>query len=160
MPKGGARNRSGPPPDPNSARSDRRGLTLIALPADGYDGKPPTFPLPSPTARERKVWRDAWRTPQADAWAKESWRWRTIALWVRWSVRMEESDSPASLGAVVHRLADQIGMTPAGLKENGWKIGGRSHADEYVPPPSGDDEPVAPQTPAKQRLTVVNSRVG
>jgi hypothetical protein len=35
---------------------------------------------------------------------------------------MEANDAPAALGGVVVRLADQIGLTPAGLKENGWKI--------------------------------------
>ncbi len=35
---------------------------------------------------------------------------------------MEDPQCSATLGNVVVRLADQIGMTPAGLKENGWKI--------------------------------------
>jgi hypothetical protein len=43
-------------------------------------------------------------------------------MWVRWSVRMEAEDASAALGNVVIRYADQIGLTPAGLKENGWKI--------------------------------------
>lgn len=69
------------------------------------------------------MWREAWKSPQAVAWVDEPWRWRTIALWVRWSVRMESDDASAALGNVVVRFADQIGMTPAGLRENGWQIG-------------------------------------
>ena len=49
MARGGARNRSGPQPDPNSARSDRRGIKLTSLPATGYDGQVPDWPLPSRT---------------------------------------------------------------------------------------------------------------
>lgn len=122
MASGGARNRSGPPPDPASERSERRGLVLTALPREGFDGEAPEFPLPDPSARELVVWTESWRTPQAAAWVLESWRWRTVAQWVRWSVRMEAPEASASLGNVVVRLADQIGLTPDGLKANGWAI--------------------------------------
>jgi hypothetical protein len=35
---------------------------------------------------------------------------------------MEDSEANAALVSQVIRLGDQIGMTPAGLKENGWQI--------------------------------------
>lgn len=123
MARGGARNRSGPAPDPNSARSAIRGVKYRILPACGFDGRAPKFPLPDVSKREAQVWREAWKSPQAVAWIDEPWRWRTVALWVRWSVRMESDDASAALGNVVVRFADQIGMTPAGLRENGWQIG-------------------------------------
>src|SRR5881394_2153324 len=93
MPKGGARNRSGPRADPTSGRSDRRGYSLTALPAQGYDGPVPEFPLPRRSVyywsvedkqrvrcfdveatahvreRELELWEWAWRTPQACAWS-------------------------------------------------------------------------------------------
>lgn len=119
---GGARNRSGPQPDENSAKSDRVGYVLTALPSEGYKGKLPTFPLPRPSKRELEVWALAWSLPQACAWSLQSWRWMAVATWVRYSVRMEEPDASAALANVVIRYADQIGMTPAGLRENGWKI--------------------------------------
>ena len=124
MAHGGARNRSGPAPQEDSGRSDRRGYSLTALPAEGYAGKVPDFPLPDPSDRELAVWETAWRTPQACAWSmpSESWRTRTVALWVRTSVRCETVDAPAALLGQVHRFADQIGMTTAGLAEMGWKI--------------------------------------
>lgn len=124
MARGGARNRSGPPADPSSGRSDRRGVKLTALPAEGWDGAVPEFSLLDPTTRELDLWEWAWRTPQACAWQlpSESWRVRTVALWVRLSARCEMEDAAASLLAQLHRFADQIGMTPAGLRENGWAI--------------------------------------
>jgi len=122
MGRGGARNRSGPQPDPSSGRSDRRGLAFGSLPVGGFVGVVPAFPLPEASERELEVWGSAWRSPQADAWSREVWRHRTVALWVRYSVRMEALDASAALGNVVQRLADQIGMTPAGLRENGWTI--------------------------------------
>ena len=67
-------------------------------------------------------------------------------MWVRWSVRMEDVEAGAALGNVVVRLADQIGMTPAGLKENGWKIADVEVESKPKPPPRAS---------SKDRLTVV-----
>src|SRR5690348_2628453 len=124
MSRGGARNRSGPVADPKSERSERRGFNLTALPAQGYDGPIPEFPLPDALAREVEVWEQAWRTPQACAWSmpSEAWRSGTVALWVRTKVRCEAPDAGAALLGQLHRFADQIGMTTAGLAEMGWKV--------------------------------------
>jgi hypothetical protein len=121
MASGGARNRSGPQADPNSLTSGKRGLSLQTLPSVGYEGEIPDMPLADLTDRESEVWAQLWRTPQATAWIAEPWRWRTVAMYVRWSVR-SEGDVPAAFLGQVHRLGDQIGLTPAGLKENGWAI--------------------------------------
>lgn len=123
MPRGGARNRSGPRPDPMSGRSDRRGLSLRVLPVEGYAGEVPVFPLPLASERELALWSQVWTTPQAVAWAEEPWRWYTVGEWVRWSVKAEAPEAPAALIAAKIRLADQLGLTPAGLKENGWSVG-------------------------------------
>lgn len=122
MTSGGARNRSGPRPDPRSERSDSRGLAFTSLPAEGHRGYVPVFPLPDVSAREEELWKRLWKTPQAAAWAREKWRQHTVAMYVRVSVRAEDPDAPAGVLAQLHRFADQIGMTPAGLKENGWII--------------------------------------
>lgn len=121
MSKGGHPH-SGPRADPNSARSDRRGFTLTALPSEGYDGEVPDFPLPEATNRELDLWHLAWTYPQAHAWAREPWRWQTVAMWVRTHVVCESGEATAADKNSLHRFADQIGMTPAGLKENGWAI--------------------------------------
>ena len=123
MTKGGARNRSGPQKDPGSLTSAVNGVVFSALPASGFNGAAPEFPLPSMMDRESEVWESLWRTPQAAAWVLEPWRWRIVAMYVRWSVRMEDAEANAALVAQVIRLGDQIGLTPAGLRENGWKIG-------------------------------------
>lgn len=147
MARGGARNRSGPQKDENSLESTRQGVVFTALPAEGFAGEAPDFPLPGVTDRELEVWAQAWRTPQAAAWSVQSWRHRTVAMWVRWSVRMEASDASAALGNVVVRFADQIGMTPAGLKENGWKIAEDETAKKRAE--------ATPQKSAKTRMKVV-----
>lgn len=147
MARGGARNRSGPPADPTSGRSDRRGFKLTALPAEGFDGPIPDFPLPSPSKRELDVWEQAWRTPQACAWSmpSEAWRRRTVALWVRTTVRCEDPEASASVLAQLHRFADQIGMTTAGLAEMGWAVAvdqvAEKAAERDVETDEGEEEP-------------------
>lgn len=129
MASGGARNRSGPHPDPDSGRSDRRGYKLTALPGAGYDGEVPEFPLPPAVAvdaiaeRELAIWELHWRTPQACAWSLEPWRWETVAEFCRIKAIVELApDASAALVDKLRMYRDQIGMTPAGLRENGWAI--------------------------------------
>src|SRR4051812_20567479 len=98
MSSGGARNRSGPQPDPTSLKSAKRGYTLTGLPSTGYDGDVPAYPLPPVVVwdvyyednvrhrvrdkvatearreREHELWEWTWRTPQACAWSMEPWR--------------------------------------------------------------------------------------
>lgn len=150
MSKGGARNRSGPQLDPNSGRSDRRGIALDTLPAEGYDGEAPAFPLQEVQEREAELWAWAWTLPQAAAWARESWRWHTVAMWVRTAVLCEGSEAQAADKNSLHRFADQIGMTPAGLRENGWKIA----ADEVSVKRTEVDDP---QDDPRTRLMVVSN---
>jgi hypothetical protein len=175
MPRGGARNRSGPQPDPGSLKSARRGYVLTALPYAGYDGDVPDFPLPrivvwweyfedkqkirevdeaATTARrerELELWRWVWGTPQACAWSMEPWRWHTVAMWVRTSALCESSDATAADKNSLHRFADQIGLTPAGLKENGWRI-----AEDTAAKPAAAPTPTIPtRRPARERFQVV-----
>ena len=156
MARGGARNRSGPKPDPTSARSDRRGYSLTALPSEGFTGTPPAFPLPDPLPRELALWEQAWRTPQACAWSlpSEAWRTRTVAMWVRLSVRCEQPDAAASLLAQLHRFADQIGMTTAGLAELGWKVAVDQVAAQAATRPAKKKAEPKPK-PEPRRLRVV-----
>lgn len=123
MTAGGARNRSGPQPDLTSGRSDRRGVSLTALPAS-FDGSVPVWPLPTQTDREAEVWESTWRLPQGAAWSlpSEAWRQRSVAMWVRLAVRCEDPDASASLLGQLHRFADQVGLTTAGLAEMGWRV--------------------------------------
>jgi hypothetical protein len=149
MPSGGHA-RSGPPPDPNSLKSAKRGLIFSALPAEGHQGEAPEFPLPGITYHETSLWTWAWKTPQAEAWAAEPWRWPSVALWVRTFVKCSSEDGRAADINSLHRLADQIGMTPAGLKENGWKI---AEATPSRTAATGTDGPApAPRKSARARL--------
>jgi len=175
MASGGARNRSGPQADPNSGRSEARGYKLTALPSEGYQGEVPEFPL-SPAVvineyyddgqrireiddgatesrrdREAELWQWAWRTPQACAWSLASWRWQTVAMWVRTFVICESPEAKAADKASLHRFADQIGLTPAGLRENGWAIA----TDEVAAKAREKSEAPAPKQSSRDRMKIV-----
>lgn len=125
MAHGGARNRSGPPADPSSGRSDARGFTLTTLPAEGFEGDAPDWPLAvAPSAAELAAWLWAWSTPQACAWSlpSEEWRIPFVAQWARLHVRCSEPDAPGNLFASLFRLEDRIGLSTAGLAEMGWRV--------------------------------------
>lgn len=147
MTSGGFRARSGPTADPDSGRSAARGLDFQALPSEGYKGKIPNFPLDPIVlfaehfedgakvrevdqdaaadfhSREGVVWTEAWRTPQGAAWAVESWRWPIVGEYCRLKVTVElDPGSNAALVGQLHRYREQIGLTPAGLRLNGWQI--------------------------------------
>ena len=177
MARGGARNRSGPAPSEDSGRSDRRGYKLTALPAQGYDGPVPGFPLmrravyrweyedkrryqvldedatEAVADREAELWEWAWRTPQACAWSmpSESWRIHTIAMWVRTFVICEGSEGTAADKSSLHRFADQIGLTTAGLAEMGWKVAADELSDKR-----NEDKPAEPASQSSRaRLKAV-----
>lgn len=124
MTSGGARARSGPLPQEGSARSRRRGYTLGELDAAGYAGPVPDFPLPEPTRRELEVWAQSWRLPQGCLWSSPGHQWllMTIGLYVRQLVKCESADVGAAQLAQLHRFADQVGMTTAGLAAHGFKV--------------------------------------
>lgn len=173
MTKGGSRNRSGPAPDPNSRTSERRGYVLTALPSEGYRGLVPEFPLPAIYRmhvyfadkqritevdegatenfrdRELDIWAESWMTPQACAWSLEPWRFRIIGEYCRLAAVVElDPDANASLVAQLHRFRDQIGLTPAGLRENGWAIAQNEVAAKAAAKKSA--KPAA--APAQRRL--------
>lgn len=151
MPKGGSRVRSGPAKDPTSARSERAARAAssttataaedavttsafnpTALPARGRAGNPPAFPLPkkgsSGTAadsfrkRELAIWREVWKTPQAVAWEREPYRWPTVAEFCRLKAIVESESSNAAMFARLREYRNEIGLSPDGLKANGWAI--------------------------------------
>lgn len=174
MTSGGRRNRSGPGVDPMSGRSDSRGVKLTALPREGYRGAAPAFPLGKVNvyyvlkgsdgkpvrefdedatqeryARELELWAWAWSTPQAAAWAVETWRWYTVALWVRTAAVCESSEAQAADKNSLHRFADQIGLTPAGMKENGWALAADEVKEKRESKPAAES-----QAAPKRRLRV------
>ncbi|MCU1640899.1 MAG: hypothetical protein JWN03_1174 [Nocardia sp.] len=65
-------------------------------------------------------------------------------MYVRWKVRAELADATAADATAMRQLGDQVGLTPAGLKENGWCIA----VDEVGQARTVAAEKVAPAPPS------------
>src|SRR5690349_4306574 len=109
MPKGGARVRSGPPPDPMALRRDRDGSEWVTLPAAGRTDPPPDWPLsvagdPVTSGREAQLWLELWKLPQAIEWER-CHHDHEVALYVRRFVEAEQPGSIAALSTLVRQLA-------------------------------------------------------
>ncbi len=142
MPRGGHA-ASGPPPDPNALRRDRKSdaATWTALPPEGRQAAPPTWPLLGQTPREDELWFDLWSRPQAVAWERLGQTYE-VALFVRNLARAEEPRASVELQKVVRQYLDSLGLSTQGMLRNRWRIA--------AAPTSVPDEPSERTRPPKR----------
>lgn len=119
MASGGARARSGPAPDPDSYRSQSR--DWIDLPAGGFAGEIPEFPLADALVLEVELWAELWRKPQASAWAALGLKYQ-VAAYVRAFLESVQAEASAGLKTAVLRMETELGLSIAGMKQNLWRI--------------------------------------
>lgn len=111
MASGGARLRSGPAPDPNALRRDRKddAAGWSSLPV-AREGDVPEFPLPDVSGRELMLWESYWRKPQAILWERNGQQLE-VALHVRTFAEAEKADSAASLRTLVRQQMGELLLT-------------------------------------------------
>ena len=111
MASGGARARSGPAPDPNALRRDRKddAAGWSSLPV-GREGDVPEFPLPDVSGRELMLWESYWRKPQAILWERNG-QYLEVALHIRTFVEAEKADAAASLRTLVRQQMGELLLT-------------------------------------------------
>lgn len=110
MPKGGARTTSGPPPDPNALRRDRKSDgEWVTLPTS-REGKSPLWPLIDQTGREERVWKSYWRKPQAILWERNGQEFE-VALHVRHLVESEVEGATTAARTLVRQQMDSLLLT-------------------------------------------------
>lgn len=160
MPRGGARTVSGPPPDPNSLRQARAAEAggWKTLPAEGYAGPVPDWPLTEATPREDVLWADLWVKPQALVWA-EMGQELEVALFCRTLAEAERPDARADIKKMVRGYLDSLGLSVSGMLRNRWRIAPGPSAPGAVLPLETDRlERRRPS--ARDRLKVVPSGEG
>ncbi|MEU7814119.1 hypothetical protein [Pseudonocardia sp. NPDC049154] len=119
----------------------------MTLPAEGRQGPEPRWPLAGePTPREAYIWRGLWKKPQAVMWEALGLEFE-LAIYTRRLTEVELPDASATLGTLVMRMADNLGITVPGMHSLKWKIGTAPSqaADE-------DDEPPSPVIDARNRF--------
>ncbi|MFC4034552.1 hypothetical protein ACFO3J_24190 [Streptomyces polygonati] len=121
MPKGGARTRSGPAPDPTALRRERDAGEWTILPAEGRQGATPDWPLTDSNLREGEFWERLWSKPQALMWERYD-QGLEVALYVRRLCEAEKHDASVGLSTLLRQMADSLGLTTPGMRANRWKI--------------------------------------
>ena len=121
MPKGGARTRSGPAPDPDALRRERDAGEWSILPAEGRQGATPDWPLTEQTDREDQLWEQLWEKPQALMWERYG-QDLEVALYVRRLSEAEKPDAFVGLSTLVRQMSDSLGLTTPGMRANRWRI--------------------------------------
>lgn len=119
MTSGGARARSGPAPDPNSYRSQNR--DWVMLPAAGFVGDVPGWPFEPDNQFELDMWSSLWRKPQAVMWDRLGLA-DQVAAYVRAYVESVAVEASSSLKTAVLRMETELGISVAGMRQNGWLI--------------------------------------
>lgn len=122
MPKGGARARSGPAPDPNALRRDRKSDEgWVTLPAEGFTGDAPKIPLPGALGAEADLWVTLWRKPQAAMWSRLGMEFE-VAAYVRAYLESVQPEASAGLKTAVLRMAAELGLSLPGMHSLRWKF--------------------------------------
>lgn len=146
MASGGARVRSGPAPDPNALRRDRKDdAAWVVLPAGGFTGEVPEFPLPkipvfeiyfedkkrvksfdaeateSKWQDELDLWSELWTKPQAFMWDRLGLKFE-VAAYVRAFIRSVSDSGNASDRTAALRMAAEIGLSLPGMHSLRWKF--------------------------------------
>lgn len=116
----------GPAPNPNSRhrQSGKANNGTVTLPASGYDGPVPEWPLfTDPSEAELGLWRWLWSKPQAVMWAKDGAE-RVVARYVLVTVLAEDPSNPsAALLGEVRQMEDRLGLSPMAMKRLMWVVG-------------------------------------
>ena len=149
MASGGARASSGPAPDPNALRRDRKsdaGWTV--LPVSGREGDAPEWPLTEWTRREEVLWVAFWAKPQAILWEKNGQSFE-VALHVRCFAEAELSEAPTALRTLVRQQADALLLTIPAMHSARVKF-----SDDDLRT-KREAAPVVAKAPRKRRLRAV-----
>lgn len=159
MPSGGARANSGPPPDPNALRRNRKSDASgwSTLPAEGRTGPTPVWPLVDVEPREWDLWRDLWTRPQAVMWERLGLDYE-VALFVRTLAEAEEPQPRSDAAKLTKQYLESLGLTGPGMLRLRWKIG---PVEQEAPAEEVTPAKVAPRRKsARDRLKVVTSGEG
>jgi hypothetical protein len=122
MPSGGARTRSGPPPDPNAAARERAtDKGWLTLPAEGRTTPAPPWPAPTWTDREAELWATMWRKPQSLIWERDGMV-EYVAMFVRQLAEAEVEKASAENRKTVRMMFADLYLTADSMARARIKI--------------------------------------
>lgn len=112
MTRGGARARSGPPPDPNALRRARANdPAWTKIPAAGRGKPAPEWPLVEPSMRELELWEAWWAQPVAILW-EEAHSTHYVAFTVRMFGEAEQPGARTEDRKSLNQMMANLYLTP------------------------------------------------
>jgi hypothetical protein len=112
MTRGGARSRSGPPPDPNALRRSRKSDPAWTKIPASWSGEPaPEWPLVEPSTRELELWTAWWAEPVAVLW-EESHALHYVAFTVRMFAEAEQPKARTEDRKSLNQMMANLYLTP------------------------------------------------
>lgn len=162
---GGARSRSGPPPDPNSRTQTRRQGDWVILP-DSYSGPVPDWPLDRDYTlpvkdedgfinrlpihdEELRHWERLWCKGQGREWRRQHQEDRVARLCRVLAISDVQLDvTKSSWLGEIRQLEEDLGLSQSGMARLKWR---------YNPRTEDQDAPIEEETgPAGRRGQVFN----
>lgn len=111
----------GPTPTPSPRRRNAR-PGVVQLPAAGYDGPMPPWPLPEGASEpEWDAWTTLWRRPQAAAWAQMHLE-RVVARYVRTMLAAEQPGAYSAVLGEARQMEDRLGLSPMSMLRLRWEV--------------------------------------
>jgi hypothetical protein len=111
-----------------------------------------SFQVAEQEQRERALWDEAWRAPQAAAWvAKVGWS-RDVAQYVRHKVLAELGSMEDAKEA--RQWSDRLGLNPSAMLRNRWRLATDQVAVARTARPAVEVQPA--RTSSRDRLKAVN----
>lgn len=165
MTSGGARPRSGPPPEPDALRRDRDSKDWTKLPRECTIPAPPwPLEIPEPTVSELAMWARLWTMPQAHVWHADH-TIDLVGLYVRAFTRAVQPDAPAAGMTIAKQMGDHLLLSTPALFAGRYVITGspedevlsvqRRTSTETTPPSAGGRRPRSPgRGSARDRIPV------
>ena len=122
----------GPLSHPNARRQNVKPPKL-QLPAEGYKGPTPAWPIAGLDPPEWDRWQVLWTLPQAAMWAKLHLE-LIVARYVRDVLLVESGQSStaasSNLRAEVRQLEDRLGLNPIAMLRLDWEIASDELSDK------------------------------
>jgi hypothetical protein len=160
---GGARNGSGPAPDPNALNRARDGKEWTHLPSAGRLAPAPEWPddVPEPSPAELLRWRTLWASPQALIWEADR-VFDQVALYVRVWTEAMQNGAPSTTRTLAKQLQNELLLTVPSMLGARYVVSGTSESDAItaamagsVPGTTHVSHLPGGQPSAKNRFTVV-----
>lgn len=151
--RGGERTSSGPAPDPDALRRDRKDdASWLTLPLAGRSGPVPKWPLSAASKRELELWKSEWQRPQAVMWERNGQEVE-VAMYVRTLVAAESDKAPVAARVLVVRQQEVLGISLTGLARNRWRIESRAEVTKKT---RSTQRATPVRSTARNRLRVVS----